>query len=64
MKVEIQVSCVHIADLAEKQLKDAGLNPNDFKMLHNSAVNGGERGEGNLSFVSYTFERMKHEGAD
>lgn len=57
MKIEINVEGSDILILALSQLKEAGLKPSEFKMLHTSSMNGGERGEGNLSHVKYTFQR-------
>jgi len=57
MKVEVEVGCMSVLELAEGELKKSGLDPKEFKLMYNESIRGGERGEGNLSFVRYTFEK-------
>jgi len=56
MKIEVKVHSTAILRLADEELKKVGVDPNKFKMKHNQSVKGGERGEGNLSYILFTFE--------
>lgn len=56
MKIEVNVECEHITELARAMLKEKGLDPDTFDVSRSSSYRKGERGDGDVSYVKYFFE--------